>query len=113
MVNGRTLCFGNISLMGVILSYRDPALMPPGSGFNPTPREIGDEVHAHLLELLRAGAFTLSGKDRNLRRAAGSPRGDGSSRHHRACGGADQLITGPPRVDQQSGRDHLVEFALE
>ena len=55
MVNGRTLCFGNISLMGVILSYRDPALMPPGSGFNPTPREIGDEVHAHLLELLRAG----------------------------------------------------------
>ncbi|MGP0031400.1 MAG: NADPH:quinone oxidoreductase family protein [Acidimicrobiales bacterium] len=55
MVNGRTLCFGNFSLVGVILAYMDPALIPPGSGLNPTPPDVGDRVHAHLLELLRAG----------------------------------------------------------
>jgi NADPH:quinone reductase len=55
MVNGRKLCFGNISLMGVILTYGDPALAPRGSGFNPVPREVGDEVQAALVELLRAG----------------------------------------------------------
>jgi NADPH2:quinone reductase len=55
MVNGRTLCFGNISLVGVILSYRDPAQTPPGSGFNPTPPEIGRQVHERLVELLREG----------------------------------------------------------
>ena len=55
IVNGRTLCFGNFSLVGVILAYSDPALLPPGSGFNPTPPQVGDEVQAHLVELLRAG----------------------------------------------------------
>lgn len=55
MVNGRTLCFGNISLMGVILSYRDPASMPRGSGFNPTPPEVGDEIQDRLVGLLRDG----------------------------------------------------------
>jgi NADPH2:quinone reductase len=55
MVNGRTLCFGNISLMGVILSYRDPSLHPAGSGFNPTPPEIGRRIHEELLALFRAG----------------------------------------------------------
>jgi len=55
MVNGRTLCFGNISLMGVILSYRDPKAVPPGSGFNPTPPEVGQQVHERLVEMLRAG----------------------------------------------------------
>jgi len=55
IVNGRTLCFGNFSLVGVILAYSDPALLPPGSGFNPTPPQVGEEVHAHLVELLRAG----------------------------------------------------------
>jgi NADPH:quinone reductase len=55
MVNGRTLCFGNISLVGVILAYMDPALIPPGSGLNPTPPEVGEQVHAHLVELLRDG----------------------------------------------------------
>jgi NADPH2:quinone reductase len=55
MVNGRTLCFGNFSLVGVILSYMDPALLPPGSGFNATPAEIGEQVHVHLVDLLRAG----------------------------------------------------------
>jgi NADPH:quinone reductase len=55
IVNGRTLCFGNFSLLGVVLAYSDPALLPPGSGFNPTPPHVGDEVHTHLVELLRAG----------------------------------------------------------
>jgi NADPH2:quinone reductase len=55
LVTGRTLCFGNFSLVGVILSYMDPTLVPPGSGFNATPRHVGDAVHAHLVELLRGG----------------------------------------------------------
>jgi NADPH2:quinone reductase len=55
MVNGRALCFGNISLMGVILTYAEPAQIPRGMGFNPVPRSVGDEVQAALLDLLRAG----------------------------------------------------------
>jgi NADPH2:quinone reductase len=55
IVNGRTLCFGNFSLVGVVLAYSDPAVLPPGSGFNPTPPQVGDAVQAHLVELLRAG----------------------------------------------------------
>jgi NADPH2:quinone reductase len=53
MVAGRALCFGNISLMGVLLAYRGSPL-PGGSGFNPTPRSVGDAVHEHLLALLRS-----------------------------------------------------------
>lgn len=55
LVNGRTLCFGNVSLVGVLLSYHDPALVPGGSGFNPTPRAVGDRVQDHLVNLLQAG----------------------------------------------------------
>lgn len=54
MVSGRTLCFGNFSLVGVILAYRDAPLRV-GSGFNPVPRHVGEQVQAHLAELLRAG----------------------------------------------------------
>jgi NADPH2:quinone reductase len=61
-VTGRTLCFGNISLMGVILSYRDGA-SPAGSGYNPVPRDVGDQIHGALVELLRAGRIqSLVGK---------------------------------------------------
>ena len=35
MVNGRTLCFGNFSLVGVILAYSDPALVPARFGLQP------------------------------------------------------------------------------
>jgi NADPH2:quinone reductase len=56
-VTGRTLCFGNISLMGVILTYGDPERAPRGAGFNPVPRVVGDQVQEHLLELLRAGSI--------------------------------------------------------
>jgi NADPH2:quinone reductase len=55
MVTGRTLCFGNISLAGVILSYAENAAHVRASGYNPVPREVGDAVHATLVELLRAG----------------------------------------------------------
>jgi NADPH2:quinone reductase len=55
LVTGRMLCFGNISVMGVILSYRDPASVPPGAGYNPVPREVGLQVHDRVTELLRAG----------------------------------------------------------
>ena len=44
-----------ISLMGVILTYNEPG--PRGSGFNPVPRSVGDEVQAALLELLDAGTI--------------------------------------------------------
>ncbi|HEX4016052.1 MAG TPA: NADPH:quinone oxidoreductase family protein [Frankiaceae bacterium] len=53
MVNGRALCFGNFSLVGVILSYGEAP--PPGSGYNPTPYPIAKGIHEHLVELLRAG----------------------------------------------------------
>ncbi len=55
MVNGRTLCFGNISILGVLLSYGDPSLIPPGSGYNPTPRDIGLRIHHELIDMWRAG----------------------------------------------------------
>jgi NADPH2:quinone reductase len=56
MVSGRTLCFGNISILGVLLSYMDdPALIPPGSGYNPTPRAAGLRIHDELVGLWRAG----------------------------------------------------------
>jgi len=49
------LCFGNISVVGVILSYQDPATVPRGVGYNPTPREVGERVNDALVELLQAG----------------------------------------------------------
>jgi NADPH2:quinone reductase len=54
MVTGRTLCFGSFSVVGVILAYRETPLRV-GTGFNPVPREVGDAVHRHLLELLDQG----------------------------------------------------------
>ncbi len=53
MVNGRALCFGNFSLVGVILAYSRPG--PAGFGFNPTPPEIGKEIHEKLVGMLRDG----------------------------------------------------------
>jgi NADPH:quinone reductase-like Zn-dependent oxidoreductase len=63
MVSGRALCFGNFDLVGVILSYVDPALVPrtgrgvpvPVPRFNPPTVEMGRSIQAHLLELLAAG----------------------------------------------------------
>lgn len=64
MVTGRMLCFGDFDLVGVILSYVEPAHLPSIDGghlpvpvprFNPPTTDTGRRVQAHLLELLGAG----------------------------------------------------------
>jgi NADPH:quinone reductase-like Zn-dependent oxidoreductase len=65
MVTGRALCFGNFDIVGVILSYVDAAVAPhatpfapvPVPRFNPPVSEIGQRIHARLLELLERGAI--------------------------------------------------------
>lgn len=58
MVTGRELCFGSFSVCGVMLSYTDdPRLARRATGFNITPRSVGDAVHAELGRLLEAGAI--------------------------------------------------------
>ena len=53
MVNGRKLCFGSFSLVGVMLGYGDNP--PLGSGTNLTPHSVGQEIHDRLVGMLRAG----------------------------------------------------------
>ena len=53
MVNGRKLCFGSFSLVGVMLGYGDNP--PLGSGTNLTPHAVGQEIHDKLVGMLRAG----------------------------------------------------------
>jgi NADPH:quinone reductase len=63
MVSGRALCFGNFDLVGVILAYTEPAIVPflgdflpvPVPRFNPPTTAVGRRVQEHLLELLAAG----------------------------------------------------------
>jgi NADPH2:quinone reductase len=63
MISGRALCFGNFDIVGVILAYLDPAAVPHAHGyvpvpvprFNAPPADLGERVHARLLELLDAG----------------------------------------------------------
>jgi NADPH2:quinone reductase len=55
-VTPRRLCFGQFSIHGVLLSYTsDPLAARQATGFNITPRAVGDTVHTRLLELLEAG----------------------------------------------------------
>jgi NADPH2:quinone reductase len=55
-VTPRALCFGNISIGGVLLSYRiDPMIAKRTVGFNVTPRSVGDEIQRSLEALLGAG----------------------------------------------------------
>jgi NADPH:quinone reductase len=57
-VTPRRLCFGQFSVHGVLLSYTsDPLAARRATGFNITPRVVGEAVHARLLELLAAGAI--------------------------------------------------------
>jgi NADPH:quinone reductase len=57
-VTPRRLCFGQYSVNGVLLSYTsDPLAARRATGFNITPRDVGNAVHAHLLELLHASAI--------------------------------------------------------
>jgi NADPH2:quinone reductase len=58
MVTGRELCFGSFSVCGVMLSYTsDPLAARRATGFNITPRSVGEAVHAELGRLLDAGAI--------------------------------------------------------
>lgn len=58
MVTGRALCFGSFSVCGVMLSYTsDPRAARAATGFNITPRSVGEAVHAELLHLLDAGTI--------------------------------------------------------
>jgi NADPH2:quinone reductase len=57
VVTGRMLCFGNFSIVGVLLSYTNAAGRLRGTGINATPRPIGDEVHDALLGLLHDGTI--------------------------------------------------------
>ena len=65
MVSGRALCFGNFDLVGVILAYTEPALVPyvgdflpvPVPKFNPPTTDVGRRVHERLLGLLAAGSI--------------------------------------------------------
>ena len=55
-VTPRTLCFGNFSVGGVLLAYTsDPAAARRATGFNLTPRWVGDRIHDRLTELLAKG----------------------------------------------------------
>jgi NADPH2:quinone reductase len=55
-VTPRALCFGNVSIGGVLLSYRnDPTIAKRATGFNVTPRSVGDEIQRSLVALLEAG----------------------------------------------------------
>ena len=47
IVNGRKLCFGSFSLVGVMLGYGDNP--PLGSGTNLTPHSVGLQMHEHLV----------------------------------------------------------------
>jgi NADPH2:quinone reductase len=52
----RPVVFGNFDLCGVMLSYRsDPTASLGATGFNPFSRADGEQVHAHLVELLDTG----------------------------------------------------------
>ncbi|HET6811046.1 MAG TPA: NADPH:quinone oxidoreductase family protein [Acidimicrobiales bacterium] len=56
VVTPRTLCFGNFSVGGVLLAYTShPHAARRATGFNITPRAVGEEVHAHLTDLLTSG----------------------------------------------------------
>jgi NADPH2:quinone reductase len=55
-VTPRVLCFGSVSLMGVMLAYTaDPRGENPAPGIHITPRAVGERVQRSLEELLAAG----------------------------------------------------------
>jgi NADPH2:quinone reductase len=54
-VTPRLLCFGSISLMGVMLSYQPDGEASPMPGLNRTDRSVGEAVQRSLIELLEAG----------------------------------------------------------
>jgi NADPH2:quinone reductase len=58
MITGRTLCFGNLSVLGVLLSYHgDPLAVRRHAGYNVTPRSVGDEINDRLCAMAASGAI--------------------------------------------------------
>jgi NADPH2:quinone reductase len=54
----RPLLFGNVAVVGVLLAYTShPDQARAATGFNITPRPVGDDVHERLIELLDKGAI--------------------------------------------------------
>jgi NADPH2:quinone reductase len=53
----RKVSMANVSVVGVILAYLDAPLEFRRFGINPFPPEVGDRVHAALLELVATGAI--------------------------------------------------------
>ena len=52
----RTLMFGNVSVLGVLLGYTsDAAAVRAVSGYNLVPRAVGETIHAALIDLLDRG----------------------------------------------------------
>ena len=52
----RSLMFGNVSVLGVLLGYStDPAALRAASGHNLVPRAVGEQIHAALTDLLERG----------------------------------------------------------
>lgn len=54
----RPVSKGNFSVVGVMMAYQAAAEPIPGlrdAGFSPFPRDVGEEIHAHLGQLLDAG----------------------------------------------------------
>jgi NADPH:quinone reductase len=54
----RTLCFGNLSVLGVLLSYNsDAAAARRHTGWNLTPRSIGEDINETLCAMAAAGTI--------------------------------------------------------
>jgi NADPH2:quinone reductase len=56
-ITPRPLCFGSISLVGVMLSYQPDGAPRPFPGINRTDRSVGDAVQRELEQLLAAGVI--------------------------------------------------------
>lgn len=57
-ITPRPILFGNFSLLGVLLAYAsDVEMIKRATGWNLTPKRVGDEVHAALDALLAAGTI--------------------------------------------------------
>lgn len=57
-IKPRPLLFSQVDVVGVLLSYTShPEQARAATGFNVTPRTVGDDVHARLCELLDVGTI--------------------------------------------------------
>jgi len=57
MVVPRTLCFGNLSVLGVLLSYTSDVAAVRHMGWNLTPRDVGEEINDTLCAMAAAGTI--------------------------------------------------------